>query len=84
MTAIITTRALNISVEETAAIKQCEAKSLRISSIEPLKSGGTHVVFVTIEDADKARILFKSAMLTGRVVRFPFMGASSRRSCRRQ
>jgi|GEM_PF-2044429 hypothetical protein len=78
MTAIVTTRALNISVEETATIKQCEAKSLRISSIEPLKSGGTHVVFQTIEEADKARLLFKSALIAGRVVRFPFMGASTR------
>ncbi len=78
MTAIPITRALNLSIDEGEAAKRCKANALRISSIEPLKSGGTHLVFVTIEDADKARILFKASMATGPVVRFPFMGASTR------
>lgn len=66
------TRAMNLSLAETDVVAVCKQKGVRISAIETLRSGGTHLVCITIEEADEARILFKKAIIAGPVQRFAF------------
>lgn len=73
-----TTRAMNVSLDEQQVLSLCEANSLRISAIEPLLSGGTHVVLLTIEEADQARYAMGKAIITGIVKRAPFMHSTRR------
>ncbi len=79
MQTIATTRAINLSLEEGKVSRICQANSLRISAIEPLQSGGTHLVLVTIEDADRARVLMRTSIIDGPVKRFCFMRTTSRK-----
>lgn len=72
------TRAMNVSLDEQQVAKLCRANSLRISAIEPLVSGGTHLVLLTIEEADQARNLMRTAIITGKVKRSPFMFGTRR------
>lgn len=72
------TRAINVTLDERAVKDLCHSNALRISAIEPLMAGGTHVVLVTIEDADQARHLMKKSLITGKVSRTPFMRSSTR------
>lgn len=72
------TRAMNVSLDEQQVLSLCQANSLRISAIEPLISGGTHLVLVTIEEADQARYVMREAIVTGRVKRAPFMQSRQR------
>ena len=67
-----TTRAINLSLPEQEVVDRCARKGIAISAMEPLPAGGTHLVCVTIEGADEARVLFKSAIIAGAVRRFPF------------
>lgn len=69
------TRAMNLSLPEQDVVDRCKQKNIRISAIEPLFSGGTHLVCVTIEEADEARIVFKKAIVLGPVRRFSFQRA---------
>ncbi len=66
------TRAMNLALSEDEVLTQCKKKAFRISSIEPLMSGGTHLVCITIEDADDARRFFAKALIEGPVRRFAF------------
>ena len=66
-----TTRAMNLALSEPEVVDGCGRKGIAISSIEPLPAGGTHLVCVTIEGADDARALFKAAVISGAVRRFP-------------
>lgn len=66
------TRAMNLSLAETDVLAVCKQKGVRVSAIETLRSGGTHLVCVTIEEADEARVLFKKSIIPGRVQRFAF------------
>lgn len=68
-----TTRAMNVSLDTPQVSALCEQHSLRVSAIEPLASGGTHLVLVTIEEADQARYLMRKAIITGRVKRTSFV-----------
>lgn len=72
------TRAMNVSLSEKQVADLCQTNSLRISGIEQLVSGGTHVVLLTIEEADKARHLMRAAIITGKVKRSPFMHSRHR------
>lgn len=72
------TRAMNVSLDEQHVANLCQTNSLRISAIEPLVSGGTHVVLLTIEEADRARHLMRNAIITGRVKRTAFMHNTGR------
>lgn len=72
------TRAMNVSLDEQDVSNLCEANSLRISAIEPLVSGGTHVVLRTIEEADRARHLMRNAIIIGSVKRTAFMHNTGR------
>ena len=69
---------MNVSLDEQQVQSLCQANSLRISAIEPLASGGTHVVLVTIEDADQARYVMRKAIITGRVKRTSFLQTRQR------
>lgn len=66
------TRALNIDLPESDIIAKCRSKAIAISATESLLSGGTHLVCVTIEGADEARIVFKQAIIPGPVRRASF------------
>lgn len=66
------TRAMNLKLAEQDVIDRCHSKGIAISAIETLLSGGTHLVCVTIEGADDARILFKQAIIHGHVRRASF------------
>jgi hypothetical protein len=66
------TRAMNIKLPEPDVRAICASQSIRISAIETLPSGGTHLVCTTIEDADEARRKFKKNLIEGRVKRFAF------------
>lgn len=72
------TRAMNVSLDAQDVASLCEANSLRISAIEPLVSGGTHVVLRTIEEADRARHLMHDVIITGSVKRTAFMHNTGR------
>ena len=72
------TRAMNVSLDEQQVLKLCETNALRISAIEPLVSGGTHLVLVTIEEADQARYLMRKEIITGSVKRTPFIYSRQR------
>ncbi|HKX80293.1 MAG TPA: hypothetical protein VJM34_17410 [Novosphingobium sp.] len=50
-------------------------RDVSISAIEPLKSGGTHVVCTTIEGAAEIRRRLRSHLIEGPVQRFPFYHA---------
>lgn len=73
------TRAMNIALPEHEVLERCNKKSIRISSLETLQSGGSHLVCITIEEADEARVLFKNAMISGPVRRFAFQRNDSSR-----
>lgn len=72
------TRAMNVLLDEQQVLKLCETNALRVSAIEPLVSGGTHLVLVTIEEADHARYLMRKAIITGSVKRTPFIHSRQR------
>ncbi|MCW1403518.1 hypothetical protein OKA06_14800 [Novosphingobium sp. MW5] len=72
------TRAMNVSLSEQQVRQLCQNNSLRISAIEQLVSGGTHVVLLTIQEADDARHLMRTAIITGKVKRSPFMHSRHR------
>lgn len=65
-------RAMNLSTLRADVEAYCKTASLRVSSIEDLPSGGTHVVCVTIEEADTLRGKFAKQAIEGRVRRYPF------------
>ena len=64
-------RAINslLSVEEIEKI--CTTKSFRVSTVEPLQSGGSRVVLLDSRDADALRLLLKNKVITGEVRRSP-------------
>ena len=73
------TRAMNLKLPEQEVIDKCRHQAIKISAIETLQSGGTHLVCLTIEGADDARHLFKQHIIHGPVRRVPFQfGDSSR------
>ena len=65
-------RAMNLTTPRADVEAYCKTASLRISAIEDLPTGGTHVVFVTIEEADAVRQKFAKHAIEGRVRRYPF------------
>ncbi|MDE2596977.1 MAG: hypothetical protein KGL44_08875 [Sphingomonadales bacterium] len=65
-------RAINISLSEAVVSARCEKDGVRISAIEVLPSGGTHLVCVTSEGAEEMRTAFAKNLIAGKVKRFPF------------
>lgn len=70
------TRAVNVSAALRDVEVICAKKNVVISAIEELPDGGTHVVLMTMADADKVRLIFKDKLL-GRNVRRTRFGARS-------
>lgn len=71
-------RAMNILLPEAEVLGKCRKAGVSISAIEPLPSGGTHLVCTTSEGAEQMRGEFKTTLVTGRVKRFPFYVPPSR------
>jgi len=71
------TRATNLKMPEGEVETLCKQKGIRISALETLPSGGTHIVCTTIEGADEVRRLLKKHIIDGPVRRFPFYRAPS-------
>ena len=67
---------MNLKLSEAQVREQCVTSRVSISAIEPLPSGGTHLVCTTIEGADEMRLKMGSHIIEGRVRRFPFYRAS--------
>lgn len=67
-----TTRAINLVLPELEVGEFCRQKSISVSAIESLPSGGTHLVCLTIEGADEARRLLSKHVIEGPVRRFAF------------
>lgn len=68
-------RAMNISLPEAQVAAMCEKAGVRISDIETLPAGGTHLVCVTSEGAEEMRHQSKGHLIEGPVKRFPFYHA---------
>ncbi|WP_260924621.1 hypothetical protein [Novosphingobium sp. 9] len=68
-------RLLNIDLPEAEVEKACAAHNVAISAIEPLPSGGTHLVCILPEGADTMRQVFEKKLIAGIVRRFPFYRA---------
>jgi hypothetical protein len=69
------TRAINLAMPETDVKAQCAECGVSISAIEPLQSGGTHLVCTTSAGADEIRLRLQDHIINGIVRRFPFYGA---------
>jgi hypothetical protein len=65
-------RLLNIDLPQATVERQCAEHHVAISAIEPLKSGGTHLVCIRPEGADEMRRVFSDKLIAGVVRRFPF------------
>lgn len=65
-------RAMNTTMREAQVAVLCERAGVRISYIETLPSGGTHLVCLTCEGAEEMRHRLKGQLIEGRVKRFPF------------
>ncbi len=62
---------MNLDASQDAVVAACTSAKIGISAIEPLTSGGTRVVCLTREGADKLRQTMKSKLIDGRVKRSP-------------
>lgn len=72
-------RAINLSLPEAEVRARCEAAGVSISAIEPLLSGGTHLVCKTGEGAEEIRLRFSEQIIEGAVQRTPFYRPSGSR-----
>ncbi|EIZ78680.1 hypothetical protein WSK_2728 [Novosphingobium sp. Rr 2-17] len=68
-------RAMNLNLPEAEVVAMCEKLKVSISAIEPLPSGGTHLVCVLGDGADVVRKKLKAHLVEGTVRRFPFYRA---------
>lgn len=66
------TRAMNLRLPEAYVQRQCMKSGISISAIEPLPSGGTHLVCTTMEGAVAFRSKFAEYVIQGPVGRFRF------------
>lgn len=65
-------RAMNLKLPEATVRKRCTDGGVTISAIEPLPSGGTHLVCMTGTGAEAMRAMLADHLITGAVKRFPF------------
>jgi len=66
------TRAMNLHLSQAYVQRQCMKSGISISAMEPLPSGGTHLVCTTLEDAIAFRSKFAEYVIQGPVSRFRF------------
>ena len=65
-------RAINLSLPEAQVRTMCERAAVKISAMETLPSGGTHLVCLTGEGAEEMRRRLKANIILGPVKRFAF------------
>jgi len=68
-------RILNIDLPESEVIRICAKLAIDVVSIEPLTSGGTHIIFFSNKDAERLCGAINAHLIKGVVRRFPFYGA---------
>lgn len=68
-------RAINLKLSEADVRACCHESGVLISAIEPLQSGGTHLVCTTGGGADEIRLRLCDHVIRGVVRRLPFYGA---------
>ena len=66
---------MNVTLPEADVVAMCEKFAVSISAIEPLPSGGTHLVCTRSEGAEQMRLKMKAHLVEGAVRRFPFYRA---------
>ena len=66
---VLTSRAINLSMDEADVSTMCAKFGLTISSIETLLSGGTRVVLQSSEEAAQLKRKLKTKVLQGAVSR---------------
>lgn len=66
---------MNLKLPEADVREQCSACGVSISAIEPLPTGGTHLVCLTGEGAEEMRLKLAEHLIQGSVKRFPFYRA---------
>jgi len=64
-------RAINLDAAEAHVRDMCIKHNAAISAIEPLRSGGTRVVFMNADDAVIVAKAYGSKVITGAVLRMP-------------
>ena len=64
-------RAININATVDDVTTLCMRHAVRISTIEPLTSGGTRVVLSNSDGADRIRHLMRTKLITTEIVRSP-------------
>ncbi|MCH4152690.1 MAG: hypothetical protein LKF30_12200 [Sphingobium sp.] len=62
-------RVLNVNVDMAEANRLCEKHGIRISTIEPLDSGGTRIVLSSSEGAATLARIAKAHLISGQVTR---------------
>lgn len=72
-------RAIDFKWTEAETASHCAAAGVRISAIEPLPKGGTHLVCSTNDGAEKLRSLHAPAIMAGPQKRNPFFVPSLQR-----
>lgn len=66
---------MNLKLSEADVRARCHESGISISTMEPLPSGGTHLVCTTSEGADEIRLRLSDHIIEGAVRRFPFYRA---------
>jgi hypothetical protein len=66
-------RAFNLSMSEAEVVKHCADKSIAVSVIEALPEGGTRLVTMNGEGAEKIRLKLKRHIIEGNVRREQFI-----------
>lgn len=64
-------RVINSSLSVADIEAMCHSHSFRVSTVEPLPSGGSRIVLLDGRDADQLRLLLKTKVITGQVERSP-------------
>lgn len=72
-------RAMNLKIKPETVVTHCAKAGVRISAIEQLPSGHTHLVCVTGEGADEMRRLLAKHVVEGRQARYAYMTARTPR-----
>jgi hypothetical protein len=62
-------RVLFLNMSESAAVDFCKTKSVGVSAIEKLTSGGNRLVCMSSDGAEKARSGLKAKLIKGDVTR---------------
>ncbi len=62
-------RVLNLNLDEGEVVTRCHSAEVGISAIESLPSGGTRLICMSADGAERMRKKLKSKLIAGRVTR---------------